>query len=171
MDIEKAIKTRRSVRAYKPEEVSKKKLEKVLEAGRLAPSARNLQEYKFVVVRDKKKIEDLAEAANSQSFISQAPLVIAVVSLSPERFMSCGVPSYAVDGAITTIQMMLAATSEGLGTCRIGAFSQERVKEILDIPYQYKVVSLFPLGVPDDSPKPKLRKEIEEITCYDKFEE
>lgn len=169
MNVSEAIKNRRSVRAYQPTAVPEDKLNRVLEAARLAPSAHNSQDWKFIVVRDKEKREKLAEAAAGQSFIAQAPVVIAAVSLAPEHTMSCGVPAYAVDLAIAVDHMTLQATEDGLGTCWIGAFDQEKVKEILEIPAQYKVVALLPLGFPADSPGPKQRKEPKEIISFEKF--
>lgn len=169
MEVFEAIKTRRSVRRYKSEPVPEKPLNKILEAARLAPSAHNSQDYKFIVVKDSEKRKELAEAAAGQSFVGEAPVVIVAVSLDPEHIMSCGVPAYSVDLAIAVDHMTLAAAAENLGTCWVGAFSQERVKEILEIPDQYKVVVLLPLGFPADQPGSKMRKNIEEIICYEKF--
>jgi len=143
MNVSEAIKQRYSCRAYKAEEVTREKLLKILEAARLAPSA--------------------------QGFIAQAPVIIAAVALRPNDVMSCGVPSYAVDLAIAVDHMTLQAIEEGLATCWIGAFRQDEVKKILDVPAEYKVVALLPLGYPVDSPRPKHRKELKEITCFDLF--
>lgn len=169
MNVAEAIQQRRSVRAYKPEQIPAPKLQKVLEAACLAPSAHNAQNWKFVVVKNEKTREELALAAANQIFIAQAPVVIVGVALEPEHIMSGGVPSYAVDLAIAIDHMTLQAAEEGLGTCWIGAFSQEKVKAILNIPAQYKVVALLPLGYPADMPRPKSRKTLEEIICLEKF--
>lgn len=169
MDVKEAIERRYSVRAYKPDLVPRESLNRVLEAGRLAPSARNQQEYRFIVVQDPGKRKQLGEAAAGQSFVGQAPVVIVAVSLNPDYLMSCEVPAYTVDLSIAVDHMTLAAVEEGLGTCWIGAFSQEKVKEILEIPQQYKVAILFPLGFPADEPKEKVRKEIEDLVSFDKF--
>lgn len=169
MEVFEAIKIRRSVRSYKAEAVPEGKLKKVLEAARLAPSAHNEQEWKFVVVRDAQKRKELAEAALNQNFIAEAPVVIIAVALDPDHIISSGVPAFAVDLAIAVDHMTLKATEEGLGTCWIGAFSQEKVKKVLEIPERYKVVVLLPLGFPADTPEPKSRKNIEEIVCYENF--
>jgi len=169
MNVSEAIKNRYSVRKYKPDPIPEEKLNKILEAARLAPSAHNAQDWKFIVVRDKTKRKQLAIAANSQDFVGEAPVVIVAVATNPDRIMSCGVPTYAVDLAIAIDHMTLQAVEEGLGTCWIGAFSQEKVKEILQIPQQYKVVVLLPLGFPADTPGPKIRKDISEIVSYDRF--
>lgn len=169
MDVQQAIKQRRSVRDYKPEQISEEKLGKVLAAARLAPSAHNSQDWKFVVVRNPEKRRALAVAANSQSFIATASVVVAAVALDPHHIMSCEVPSYAVNLAIAVDHMTLQAAEEGLGTCWIGAFNQGEVKRILNIPEEYKVVALMPLGVPADQPREKLRKSFEEIVCFEEF--
>lgn len=171
MDIYKAIEKRRSVRAYTDDPVSEEKLKKILEAGRMAPSTHNTQEYKFVVVKDAKKRKELAKVANSQKFIAQAPVIIAAVALNPERLLSSEIPAYALDLAITFDHMTLAAVEEGLGTCWIGAFFQEKVKKVLNIPDRYKVVALLPIGIPDDKLGVKSRKKIEELVCYEEFSE
>jgi len=168
MNVSEAIKNRYSCRSYKAEPVPEDKLKKVLEAARLAPSAHNAQEWKFVVVKDVGKRNKVAEAAG-QSFIAEAPVIIAAVGLNPDDVLSSGIPDYIVNLAIAVDHMTLQATEEGLGTCWIGAFSQEEVKKVLDIPEKYKVVVLMPLGFPAEKGKPKSRKSLEEIISYDKF--
>ena len=166
MDIYRLIKARRSVRAYLNREVPEDVLERMLEACQWAPSARNLQPWKFIVVRDADLRRQLAEAASQQMFIAQAPVVIAAVGLDPAYIMSCQVPAYAVDTSIALDHLTLAAAAEGLGTCWIGAFSQDRVKEILRVPDAQKVVMLMPVGYPaDEAPKERNRKPVEELTC------
>ena len=169
MEIFQAIKLRRSVRKYKVDEVPEDMLTKILEAARLAPSASNTQSWKFVVVKDKLKRKELAKAAHGQDFIAGAPVVIAAVSLNPESVMPCKVPTYAVDLAIAVDHMTLAAVEEGLGTCWIGAFSQDEVKQILNIPDNCKVVALMPIGFPADKPGVKMRKDLKEIVCYENY--
>lgn len=171
MGIYEIIEKRRSVRAYRDEDISEEKLKRILEAGRLAPSAHNSQEYKFVVVKDAKKRKDLAQAASSQRFIAQAPVIIVAVSLNPEYLIESGVPTYALDLAIALDHMTLAAVEEGLGTCWIGSFSQEEIKKVLNIPAQYKVAALLPIGIPDEEPSPKSRKKLDELVCYEDFSE
>lgn len=171
MDVSVVIKNRRSIRSYKTDPVPEESLKKILEAGRLAPSAHNEQPWKFVVVKDSEKRKKLAEAANYQDFVGEAPVIIVGVALNPEDVMSSEIPSYPVNLAIALDHMTLVAVEEKLGTCWIGAFSQERVKKILAIPQEYKVVALLPLGFPDEAPSPKLRKNITEILCSETFHE
>lgn len=171
MELMEVIAKRRSVRAYKSQEISKETLSKILEAARLAPSANNRQPWKFIVVRDQETRQKLAKAARGQSFVGEAPIVIAGVALDPNRIISGVVPGYAVDLAIALEHIALAAQDEGLGTCWIGAFSQEEVKTILGVPDSYKIVALMPVGYPQDAPRLKVRKPMEEIVCYEKFSE
>lgn len=171
MNVYEAIEKRRSVRVYRDEDILEGKLKKILEAGRLAPSVHNSQEYKFIVVKDAKKRKELAEAASGQKFIAQAPVIIIAVSLNPGHLMTSEVPAYALDLVIALDYMTLVAVEERLGTCWIGAFSQKKVKEILNVPFPYKIVALLPLGIPDDDPAPRSRKKIEEIVCYEEFSE
>jgi len=168
MEVFKAIQIRRSVRKYKPDAFPEEKLQKILEAARLAPSAHNSQDWKFIVVKDSVKRESLAEAAG-QNFISQAPVIIVAVGLEPEHILSSGNPAFALNLAIAIDHMTLAAVEQGLATCWIGAFSQKEVKKILNIPEDCRVVALLPLGFPADSAQPKSRKTIKEIISYDTF--
>ena len=169
MDVSLAIKERSSIRAYKDKEIPEESLNKILESARLAPSAANRQQWKFVVVRDKERRKLLARASANQGFVAQAPVIIVAVSLDPEHMMRCGVPEYAVDLAIAVDHMTLQAVELGLGTCWIGAFYQEEVKRILNVPDKYKVVALLPIGYPSATPGPKSRKSIDEIVCYETF--
>ncbi len=169
MDIKEVIQKRYSCRSYKDTPVPDEKLKSILEATRLAPSASNRQPYKFIIVKDKEKREKLAEAAG-QNFIAEAAIIIAGVSLEPERIMSCEVPTYAVDVAVAMEHIALQACAEGLGSCWIGAFAQQETKKILEVPEKYKVVTLMPIGYPADSSGPKDRKSLGELVSYEKFD-
>lgn len=170
MDIYEVIKARRSVRAYQDRPIPDVVLNRILEAARWAPSARNLQPWKFIVVRDADLRRKLAEAASQQKFIAEAPVVIAAIGMDPDYVMSCQVPAYAVDTSIALDHLSLAAAAEGLGTCWIGAFSQEQVKEILLVPDAQKVVMLMPVGYPsDEAPAQRTRKAMDALTCTNYF--
>jgi nitroreductase len=171
MEFMEVIKKRRSVRAYQNKEIRDDKLGRILEAARFAPSANNKQSWKFIVVKDPETKRKLVKVSRNQSFIGEAPVVIAGVALEPDRVMSCEVPAYAVDLAIAIQHIALAAANEGLGTCWIGAFSQDDVKKILGVPDAYKIVALMPMGYPADSPGTKTRKSLEDIVCYERFSE
>jgi len=169
MELKDAIRKRESVREYLARPVPEDKLRGVLEAARLAPSASNQQPIKLVVVRDAKTRKELAEAAHGQAFLGEAPVVIAAVATNTRHTMPCGVPSYPVDLAIAIDHMSLAAVDEGLGTCWIGAFSQERTRKILGIPETCIVVALLVLGYPKKERGTKLRKSLEELVCHEIF--
>ena len=169
MDVMTAIRTRRSIRAYKDKPIEREKLEAVLEAGRLAPSASNRQERKYVVVKDKVLRDELVDAANGQRFVGQAPAVIVACTVRTDHVMPCGEFSYPIDVAISVDHMTLAAVEQGLGTCWIGAFKQDEVKKLLGIPQEVRVVVLLPIGYPDVSPPPKPRTSMDEIVVYDRW--
>ncbi len=169
MDVFEAIKERRSVRAYDDKPVEKEKLNKIFEAARLAPSAANYQGWRFVVVTEKSKRKALMTAANNQGFVAEAPVVIACCAETDEHKMRCGEQCYPIDVAIAIDHITLAAVALSLGTCWIGSFYPDKVREILNIPKTIKVVELLTLGYPADSPRPKNRKTIEEIVHYEEW--
>ncbi len=171
MELTEAIKKRQSIRDYEDKPVPEDKLLKVLEAARLAPSASNRQRWKFIVVKDKAKREQLSLAANGQKHLAKAPVVIAAVATYPEYLMRCGIPAYPIDLALAVDHMTLTAVNEGLGTCWIGNFSQEEARKVLGVPEQYRVVTIMPLGFPSQEGRPKTRKSLDEIVCYETFRE
>ncbi|MDD3629025.1 MAG: nitroreductase family protein [Actinomycetota bacterium] len=168
MDI---IEKRKSIRSYKPQEVSEEDLNYVLEAFRKAPSAKNLQPWKLIVVRDRKKIDDLAVACNNQTFLKQAPVLIVACALENKAYGKLGgyMNSFPVDIGIAMEHLILAATEKGLGTCWIGAFNEKLVKDVLDIPDNVRVVALTPLGYPAEEGRLRGRKSLSEIVCYDRY--
>ena len=170
MEVHEAIAKRYSVRTYQDKPVEADKLARVLEAARLAPSGSNRQPWKFVVVTDAEIRAKLVPACRDQKFVGAAPVVIAGVGLMPDRMMGCDVPGDPVDVAIALEHIALAAVAEGLGTCWIGAFIQDQVRDVLGVPETAKVIDLMALGYPADQPRPKDRKPIDEIVCYERFE-
>jgi nitroreductase len=151
MDVLDAIKKRKSVRNYLNQTIEEDKLLAILEAGRLAPSASNRQEWRFIIVKDQEVKKKLAEAANKQSFVGQASVVIVACAETDEHVMRCGQPCYPIDVAIALDHITLAAVELELGTCWIGSFYESKVKQILGIPEEIRVVALMPLGYPSDS--------------------
>lgn len=121
MDVLNLMKSRRSIRKYDGRSVEEEKLTRVLEAGRLAPSARNMQEWKFVVVRGS-RLASLAQACNGQQMVQEAGTAI-VVCATENHMMGCGQPSATVDCSIALSFMLLEAQEQGLGMCWLGAFS------------------------------------------------
>lgn len=164
MDVFEAIKKRRSIRRYKREaKIPEEHLQKILEVARLAPSAGNRQPWRFVVVKDPDVKRKLAEACNNQTFIADAQVAIAAIGdPSASRW-------YAQDPMIAVEHIVLEATELGYGTCWIGAFNEEAVKRVLNIPSELKVVCVIPIGVPDEEPSARPRKAVEEVFHLDKF--
>ncbi|MCX8170734.1 MAG: nitroreductase family protein [Candidatus Bathyarchaeota archaeon] len=171
MDVFEAIQKRHSVRAYEPTPVPREKLEKILEAARLAPSAGNIQPWHFIIVTDVEKRRSLAEAPFAV-FLKEAPVVIVGCGnqkASPKWFM--------VDVAIAMQNMVLAATAEGLGTCWVGSFNEDKVRDLLKISGDYRVVALLALGYPRRKPDIqgkvlhliRRRKNLEDIISFEEF--
>lgn len=170
MDVFEAIRNRRSVRSYLDRHIEEEKLNTVLEAGRLAPSAGNRQEWRFIIVRDGEVRRKLGEAANGQNFVGNAPVVIVACAVTDEHVMTCGQLSYPIDLAIALDHISLVAVEQGLGTCWIGAFNEKKVKEILGIPKEVRVVELMPIGYPAiKTVKEKNRLSINKIVKYDQW--
>ncbi len=171
MDLYETIRKRKSVRSFLDRPVEDEKIQRILEAAQLAPSARNLQEWRFIVVRDPGLRRRLIPAAAGQSFVGEAPVVIIGCAETDEHIMRCGEKCYPIDLAIAMEHIALAAVAEGLGTCWVGAFYQDQVKMVLEIPDEIKVVELMPLGYPADGAIPeKNRKALEEIIRYDQWQ-
>lgn len=157
------VKTRRSVRGYRPDPVESGKLDYVLECGRFAPSACNLQPWLFVVVESAEGRRSLGKAYPKPWFI-EAPLQVAVCVDHGRAWVRKDGKEYAaVDAAIAMDHMTLAAAELGLGTCWIGAFDQTAAREALNLPDDLEPIVLTPLGYPADEPKPKERKERGEV--------
>lgn len=171
MDVFEAIKTRRSIRKYKTRPIEEEKLKKVLEAVRISPSACNFQPYKFIVVKDAKIRNKLIPACRNQRFLAEAPVIIAGCTYPEKAYQKMGGDgnSSEVDLAIAFDHLTLAAWELGLGTCWIGAFAEDEVKQILEVPENVHVVALTPLGYPDESPQMRNRKSLEELVSYDRF--
>jgi nitroreductase len=149
--------------------VEKEAIEQVLEAARLAPSANNHQEWRFVAVSEPETRMRLSIAAKGQGFVGEAPVVIACCAVESQHVMTCGQPAYAIDLAIAVEHMTLAAAALGLGTCWVGAFYEDRVREVLGIPDSVRVVALLTLGHPKEKPSPRPRKKLEDIVCFEKW--
>lgn len=169
MNVIDSIIERRSIRAYKPTPIEDEKLNLILEAGRLAPSSNNRQEWRFIVVKDEVKRALLIEAAKGQKFVGEAPVILVMCATETERIMSCDQPAYTIDLSIALSFIILEAQELGIGTCWLGAFHSEEVKKILSIPDNIKVVAMSPMGYPNELPAPRPRKPIAQIVSYDKY--
>jgi nitroreductase len=180
MDVMQAIKGRRSVRRYKSTPVSDKDVEMVLEAARWAPSWKNCQCWRFVVVRDPELKERLAatlkpETNRAIEGIKSAPVVIvacAELGKSGYHKGECGTDKgdwFMFDTALAMQNLTLAAHAAGLGTVHVGLFDAKEAAKILDVPDGVVVVEMTPLGYPDEEPKTPQRKELSEITFKEKY--
>jgi nitroreductase len=173
MDILKVIKGRRSVRAFRSDEVPPEIVGKLLDAAMWAPSAGNIQPWEFIVIRKPKIKGKLVEAALDQTFIEEAPVVIVVCAnenRSSQRYGVRGKTLYCIQDTAAAIQNIhLAAHSLGLGTCWIGAFREEEVREILKVPHGIRPVAIIPVGYTAESPSPPSRRPISQIVHCETF--
>lgn len=171
MDVYEAIRKRRSVRKYRPEPVPDDVMNRILDAARIAPSAKNLQPWHFIVVRDENIKKELAKACRNQLWMADAGAIICGCADEKNCYAKLGNLglSFQVDLAIALDHMILAATAEGLGSCWIAAYDEERVKKVLDIPDTLRVVCLTPVGYPAETPGDRGRKTLKEITSLDKY--
>ncbi|HHT73981.1 MAG TPA: nitroreductase [Firmicutes bacterium] len=168
MDVRTAIEKRRSIRKYASRELTREEVDLLLTAAQLAPSARNRQEWRFIAVTEKELIQKVAQISG-QDFLGGAPMVIAGVGLEPTRVMRCGIPPYIVDVTIALTQVSLLAVEMGLGTCWIGGFPQEEMRQLLGIPEEHQIVQLMAVGYPEEEPAPRPRRPFAEIVSYNKF--
>lgn len=156
MDLFKAIYGRSSIRSFRSNLVPEEDLMRILECAIQAPSAGNLQPWEFVVVKNGDTKGELADAAYGQDFISEAPIVIVVCAnkrTSSLRYGNRGESLYCIqDTAAATYGLMLAAYALGYGTCWVGAFSEERVSQVLNLPEHVRPVAIVPIGVPAEEP-------------------
>jgi nitroreductase len=168
MDVIEAIQTRRSIRRFKPESLQKEHLKKILKAAQLAPSAGNKQPWRFIVVTDPTTKARLGKIARNQTWISNAGAIIVALAMdkkSPQVY-----EKWVERDVMTAVEhMVLAAWSLGYGSCWIGAFIEEDVKVLLDIPQEMTVMNLLPIGVPNEHPEKRPRKSFHEIFHEEKY--
>jgi len=169
MTVFEAIRKRYSCRAYQHRPVEQEKLDQIFEAARLAPSAKNTQDWRFLVVTGKEKKRQVAETTNRPQAFGKAGAIIVACSNS-DYVMRCGQPIGPIDVAIALEHIALQATDLGLATCWIGSFYPDKVRAILDIPADIAVIELMALGYPADEPEEPKRQPIERILCYEKWQ-
>lgn len=173
MDVLEAVKGRRSMRAFKNQDVPAEIVEKLIDAARWAPSAGNIQPWEFIIVRKPRIKRRLVEAALDQVFIEEAPVVIVVCANEVRSSQGYGVRGktlYCVQDTAAAIQNIhLTAYSLGLGTCWVGAFREEETRKILKIPRGIRPVAIIPVGYSAEAPAPRMRKSISQIVHYETF--
>jgi len=169
MTLLEVIRKRYSCRSYQERPIEQEKLDILFEAARLAPSARNEQDWRFVVVTDKETKREVAETTNRPKVFEKAGVIIAACSNS-DHVMRCGQAIGPIDIAIALEHIALQATELGLATCWIGSFYAEKVRIILGIPDDIAIIELMTVGYPADSPRQPSREPIEKIVCYEKWQ-
>ena len=168
MEYSELIARRYSVRAYRPDPVEDEKLQAVLEAARLAPTAANRQPFQLVVLHTTGREEEIGKIYHRPWFV-QAPLVIAVCAISSQAWVreSDRFNARLIDAAIVADHLILAAANLGLGTCWVAAFNVDAARRVLQLPEEAEPVVFTPLGYPADSPGPKVRKPLSELVRYE----
>lgn len=170
MSIIEIIKNRRSIRKYKKEDIPYEKILGILEAARWAPSSGNLQNWYFIIVKDPEKREKISEIAD-QEFIKNAPVLIVVCSDTESVKYYYGEKGkiYAIQNIAAAIQnILLKAYEDGYGTCWIGSFDEDKIKELLGVPKNIEVHAIITLGIPDESPASN-RKPLAESIFFEKW--
>jgi nitroreductase len=168
MDFMELVRKRRSIRRFRPDPVPEAKLDRVLEAARLAPSWANGQCWTFVVVMDAKVKNALAQAGND--WIEGAPIIIAACADPTASGVKGDQSYYLLDIGIAMEHLVLAAAEEGLGTCWIGWFDERKARKALGVPDNIRVVATTPLGYPDENPPARPRKSLGEIVRKNRWD-
>lgn len=173
MDLFQTIAARRSIRKYQERPVEAEKVRLVLDAARLAPSWKNLQCWRFLVIADAAKKARLVAAFPEENpgrkALLQAPLVILVCAAPAESGVENNIDYYIADTAIAFAHLCLAAQALGLGTCWMGLYDEGLLKGATGVPADFRVVGVTPLGYPDQEPKARPRKELHEIAYLEEW--
>lgn len=171
MDLASVIRSRRSVRAFRPTPIPENLLLELVELANWAPSAGNLQSRDFILVRDPAIRRGLARAALDQEFVAEAPAVLVVCANAHRvfaRYGRRGQDLYMLqDAAAATENFLLAAQEAGLGATWVGAFDEEEIRHLLHLPDHVRPVTLVPVGWPGETPEPREHRPLEEILHWD----
>jgi nitroreductase len=163
------IEKRYSVRSYKPNDVDDTKLQQLLDAARLAPTASNRQPFKLIVIHTAGREMELRRIYDKDWFV-QAPLIICICGTPNQAWIRRDQKNYCdVDVAIAMDHLILAATELGLGTCWIAAFDPVAARAVLGLPDEVEPIAFTPIGYPNDQPRPKRRKDLTELILYDRW--
>ena len=171
MDFYEVVRKRRSFRVFSSDIPEEEKVARILEAARLAPTWANKQGMHYIVVKDLKTVKEIWQAIGQAKKFSTAPIfVVGVISESGSGANANGIKYFPLDCGICFEHLILAATAEGLATCWIGWFDENKIRDILEIPKKYRVLALTPLGYPVKlKGDVEERKPLEKIVHYDKF--
>lgn len=173
MEFERVVQARRSVRSYLDNPVEREKLEYILESARQAPSWKNLQCWRFIIVEDiagrKALAKSMDETNPGRKALLTAPIAVVLCAVPSESIVWEGKDMMMLDAGLAMEHLVLAATDQGLGTCWLGAFSEEIVRKALNVPDNVRVVAMTPLGYAAEKRNPRPRKALTEITYYEKW--
>lgn len=178
MDVEEAIRSFRACTQFAPKPIPPEKLKSVLSAARLAPSQRNMQPWRFVVVRDDERKRLLAQGCSRHRTVAEAPIVIVAFAVEEDIPITIGayISAYPLDVAVAIHSLQLAAESEGLGTSWMIDFNEEKVRTVLGVPEGVHPIAVIPLGFPLEpnghalpTPDDGGRKSPDEIIAYDAY--
>ena len=163
------INTRQSVRSYKPDDISDIELQQVLEAARLAPTASNRQPFKLIVIHSSGREIELRRIYDRDWFV-QPPLVICICGTPNQAWIRRDGKNYCeVDVAIAMDHLILAAAELGLGTCWIADFDPKATREVLGLPDDVVPMVVTPLGYPNDQPRQKKRRDLNELVSHNQW--
>lgn len=168
MTVLEAVERRWSVREFANRPVEEDKLERIMKAGWLAPTASNQQRNKLIAVTDKDLRRKLVDACEGQEFVAEAPVVL-ISCADQDRTMICGQSARSMDCAIAMSFMRLQAIEEGLQGCWLGWYHPEKIREILNIPPEYVVVAVTPIGYPAKEGTRSYKKPMDEVVVYNKM--
>lgn len=169
MNVLETLQARYSLRDFAEKESEEEKLEVILEAGRLAPTASNQRRTKVIVVRDPALRQGMVDACSGQAFVGKAPAIL-VVCADNDRLMRCGQSPRMVDCCIALSFMCAQAASLGVQGRWIGAFEADKVRALLGIPEEYVVAAVYPMGyaAKDDGTR-REKKPMGKFACWDKL--
>ena len=156
-----------SIRNYQDKPVDQEKLGRILEAGARAPSAKNRQPWRFIVVRKKDVIEKIQQAAYGEEHVGKAPVIIAACTTNIDYRMPNGQLSYPIDLSFSVSFMMIQARMEGLGSCIVTTYDEKEVKELLTVPFSMRVVMLLLIGYADEQPLKRERKPFNQTIAHE----
>ena len=166
MDVIPAIAERSSILSFSQKPIEKEKLKRILDAGRRAPSAKNRQPWRFIVIQEESLRKKMEEASFGQEHVGQAPTIVAACTTNIDYTMPNGQLAYPIDISFAVAFMMIQAQAEEVGSCVITTYNESDIKETLSIPFSMRVVMLLLLGYPDEKPFPTQRISYDRVVSF-----
>lgn len=166
MELIPAIAERSSIMKFSSKTIEQEKVKRILEAGRRAPSAKNRQPWRFVVIQQDELRKKMEDACFGQEHVGQAPTIVAACTTNIDYTMPNGQLSYPIDLSFAVAFMMIQAQSEGVGSCVITTFNESEVKDFLSVPFSMRVVMLLLLGYAAEKPFPTTRKGFDRVVAF-----